>query len=137
MEALPPEGHFAPYPSVATILFVEDETTIRGIAKLYLERQGYRVFEAGDGAEALHLWEKHGREIDLVLSDVVMPHGINGEQLIRRFQAERPELEVILVSGHSADAIGLDRETNFLQKPYRLQSLAEMIDDSLGHAKAA
>ena len=125
----------------ATILFVEDETTIRLMAKAYLEGNGYRVIEASDGSEAVSLWQKHEPEIDLVLTDVMMPGGVNGHQLVERLKTDRPNLKAIYVSGYSSDLFGeetfLDESTKFLQKPYRLKNLAEMVHDCLRGEKAA
>jgi CheY-like chemotaxis protein len=124
-----------------TILFVEDEPTIRAMATMYLTRDGYRVLEANDGAQAVMLWEQHGDEIDLVLTDLMMPGGLNGHQLVERLQAERPNLKAIFVSGYNSDVFGeqtfLGETTNFLPKPYRLKNLSEMIHDCLGCAHAA
>ncbi len=114
-----------------TILLVEDEETIREMAKVFLEAHGYHVIEAGDGVEALRLWQEHREEIAILLTDLVMPHGVSGQELARQLKLDRPDLEVIYSSGYSADLFGensfLKTDTNFLQKPYRLKSLAEMI----------
>lgn len=125
----------------ATILLVEDEPTIRSLAKLYLEQKGFRVIPANDGEEAIALWQKRDGEIDLVLTDVVMPRGVNGHQLVQRLQAEQPDLKAIFVSGYAADSLGnetaLDGDTNFLQKPYRLQNLVDMVYGCLERPLAA
>ena len=124
-----------------TILFVEDEPRIREMATMYLERDGYRVIEANDGAQAVMLWEKHEAEIDLVLTDLMIPGGLNGHQLVERLQADRPELQAIFVSGYSSDLFGketlLEETIHFLQKPYRLKNLSEMVQGCLGREKAA
>ena len=125
----------------ATILLVEDEPTIRGLAKLYLERNGFRVIPAVDGEEAIALWQKRDGEIDLVLTDLVMPRGVDGHQLVQLLQAEQPDLKAIFVSGYAADSLGnetaLDEDTNFLQKPYRLQNLVDMVYGCLERPLAA
>lgn len=86
------------------------------------------------------LWEKHEGEIDLVLSDLLMLGGMNGHQLVQRLKADRPDLKAILVSGRSSDLFSketrLDETTDFLQKPYRLRDLAEMVHDCLGQDRA-
>ncbi|MDQ6625800.1 MAG: response regulator, partial [Verrucomicrobiota bacterium] len=124
-----------------TILFVEDESAIRLLAKTYLEGSGFRVLAAADGAEAVTLWQKHGSEIDLVLTDLMMPGGVNGHELVERLQLDRPELKAIFVSGYSSDLFGeetfLHESTNFLQKPYRLKNLLEMVHECLDRDKAA
>jgi CheY-like chemotaxis protein len=124
----------------ATILFVEDEAAIREMATMYLEGNGYHVIEASNGREAVALWEKHRNEIDLVLTDLMMPGGLNGHQLVQRLQADRPDLKAIFVSGYSCDLFGdetfLDETTDFLQKPYRLKNLADMVHDCLARDQA-
>jgi signal transduction histidine kinase/DNA-binding response OmpR family regulator len=124
----------------ATILFVEDEAAIREMATMYLEGNGYHVIEASNGREAVALWEKHRNEIDLVLTDLMMPGGLNGHQLVQRLQADRPDLKAIFVSGYSCDLFGdetfLDETTDFLQKPYRLKNLADMVHDCLARDPA-
>ena len=114
-----------------TILLVEDEETIREMAKMFLESHGYRVLEAGNGPEALQIWNNGQDQIDLLLTDLVMPHGVSGQALAQQLQSDRPSLKVIYSSGYSCDLFGpdsfLNPETNFLQKPYRLDSLAEII----------
>jgi two-component system cell cycle sensor histidine kinase/response regulator CckA len=114
-----------------TILLVEDEDTIRELAKVFLESHGYHVLEASNGPEALEIWKRDQARVDLLLTDLVMPHGVSGQALAQQLQSDRPNLKVIYSSGYSCDLFGensfLDPETNFLQKPYRLNSLAEMI----------
>lgn len=126
---------------VPTILFVEDEVNICEVGKIYLESKGYRIFEASNSNEALVLWQKHQSEIDLVVTDLKMPCGGTGHQLVRRLRIDRPDLKVIFTSGSSADSSGneslLDGNTNFLLKPYRLNGLAEMIHGFLSDKKAA
>jgi signal transduction histidine kinase/CheY-like chemotaxis protein len=123
-----------------TVLLVEDEETIRDIAKMFLETHGYHVIEASNGPEALEIWRKNHPRIDLLLTDLVMPHGVSGQELARQLQADRPSLKVIYSSGYSCDLFGensfLNPDTNFLQKPYRLNSLAEMIRQCLDGSTA-
>ena len=119
-----------------TILLVEDEPTVREMVKMYLEGNGYNVIEAADADRALELWHDRDCEIDLVLTDVMMPGLLNGPQLVQELQAERPELKAILVSGYGPDSFQDVTfpfgTTNFLQKPYRLIQLVEAIRDCLG-----
>src|SRR5204862_1968769 len=72
------------------LLLVEDEPELRALARQILECYGYRIFEAGTGAEALKLWPQHAQEIDLLLTDIVMPEGITGWELAGQLRAERP-----------------------------------------------
>jgi CheY-like chemotaxis protein len=123
----------------ATILFDDDDASLRDIARIYLEANGYRVIVAQDGKQAVKLWKQHQREIDLVLTDLMMPGGVNGHQLVQRLHVDRPDLKAIFVSGHNADLFGedvfLDETTNFLQKPYRLKNLADMVRDCLARGE--
>ena len=125
----------------ATILLVENEQAIREMLRMYLEGAGYSVLEAGDGDEALAVWERHAQAIDLVLADWMMPGRLNGCQLVRQLQTSRPGLEAIIVSGQSSEAfedeVMSGGPKNFLPKPYRLDCLAAMVHRCLQHAEAA
>lgn len=115
-----------------TILLVEDEDTIRFMARMFLKTNGYNVIEAGSGSEAVAIWETNKSKIDLVVTDLFMPGGIMGLQLAQRLQIDRPNLKVIFTSGHDCEENAfLDSATNFLPKPYRLNSLAEIVRQSL------
>jgi len=118
-----------------TILLVEDETAVRGLAKLILQRHGYRLLEAASGVEALSIWEKHGAEIDLLLTDMIMPDGLTGREVAKQLQARKPALKVVYVSGYSMESDGttfrLRPGTSFLQKPYQPQKLLQTIRDNL------
>ena len=87
------------------LLLVEDEAELRALARQILECYGYRIFEARTGAEALKLWPQHAQEIDLLLTDIVMPEGITGWELAGQLRAERPDLKVICASGYSIDLL--------------------------------
>jgi len=85
--------------------------------------------------EALSVWEKHETQIDLLLTDMVMPDGVTGRDLAKRLQAAKPGLKVIYTSGYSLDSEGTtfrarDAST-FLQKPYQSQKLAQAVRNSL------
>jgi two-component system cell cycle sensor histidine kinase/response regulator CckA len=104
-----------------TILFVEDDEGVRALSRTLLERYGYRVLEANNGIQALKLWEEHHESVALLLTDLVMPGGLSGQDLAGRLQQYKPELKVIFTSGYSA-ATELQGELqsgeNFLQKPF-------------------
>ncbi len=104
-----------------TILLVEDDPGVRMLTRVTLERQGYRVLEASSGPEGATLWQMHGHQIALLLTDLVMPGGITGLQLARSLKAERPGLGVIYISGYSAEIAGRELELlaneRFLSKP--------------------
>ncbi len=104
------------------VLFVEDEGIVREAGRLALERGGYEVFEASDGPEALAAWERCPARISLLVTDMVMPHGVSGGTLARVLQARDPQLRVLYTSGYSSEVISEDLHlthgVNFLRKPY-------------------
>jgi two-component system, cell cycle sensor histidine kinase and response regulator CckA len=118
-----------------TILVVEDEAALRELVVNVLEICGYRIYQARTGVEALRVWEKHKSEIDLLLTDMVMPEGMSGRQLAERLQAEDPALKVIYTSGYSPGMAGKDiallEGFNFLAKPYPPSRLAHVVRDCL------
>jgi DNA-binding LytR/AlgR family response regulator len=87
-----------------------DEEPLRKIVESVLRRQGFKVLTAPSGLEALEVWAERGSEIDLLLTDVVMPNGITGGQLASRLLAEKPSLRVIYTSGYNADFYAPDRQ---------------------------
>jgi CheY-like chemotaxis protein len=114
-----------------TILLVEDETPVCRLATVLLQRQGYRVLAAGSGAEALALWQEHGKVIDLLFTDMIMPGGMNGRELAEKILADRPELKVIYTTGYSPDEfrqnLALQEGVNFLGKPYNPDKLVRIV----------
>jgi two-component system cell cycle sensor histidine kinase/response regulator CckA len=118
-----------------TIFIVEDEPSLRGLVRKVLERNGYVVLDAPTAVAALEVWSQNKTRIDLLLTDMVMPDGMNGRELADRLKAENPNLKVIFTTGYSADLMGKDivlREgVNFLQKPYPPQKLIQTIRNGL------
>jgi len=117
-------------PGTETILLVEDEANLRYLAKQYLEKQGYRVIEAADGAVALHIAVAHEGPIHLLLTDIIMP-GMNGRELAQRITEIRPEARVLYMSGYTENVIGyggmLEAGVNLLQKPFSLRDLKSKV----------
>jgi len=122
-----------------TILIVEDEPGLRELFCLTLQRLGYRVFTECSGTKALHSWSSRLDQIDLLLTDLVMPDGISGWELAGTFQAEKPDLKTIYMSGHSADAngyfSGATKGIRFLAKPFSVETLAEAVRACLDEAE--
>ncbi|HWB59402.1 MAG TPA: response regulator [Chthoniobacteraceae bacterium] len=118
-----------------TILLVEDDEEVRMVTRMALEQHGYRVIEAGDGVAALKICENEPRPADLLLTDLVMPAALSGQELSARLQRQWPKLKVIFVSGYSAEIAGRQIELksgeNFLQKPFALNQLLATIRRSL------
>jgi PAS domain S-box-containing protein len=113
-----------------TILLVEDEDSLREVAREYLSNKGYSVVVASDADSAIAAVETGGHSIDLLLTDVVLP-GSSGVQLAQRLAAENPQMRVLYVSGYTADAIvhhgGHAANFAFLSKPFSLSTLARKI----------
>jgi len=113
-----------------TLLVVEDSPTVRGIAVSMLRGLGYTVLEAADGHAALAILETRV-PIDLLFTDLIMPNGINGQDLLRRGRALRPDLRAMFTSGYSEqflrDRNSADAGVPLLNKPYRRHALAEAV----------
>jgi PAS domain S-box-containing protein len=129
LQQLAPEGG-----NRETILVVEDDEDVRRAAAENLRELGYRVLEAGDGPTALALLEQHA-EIDLLLTDVVLPGGMNGAQVAASLRAARPGVPVLFTTGYARNAIvhhgRLDAGVHLLTKPFTFEDLAHKIRDLL------
>jgi CheY-like chemotaxis protein len=117
-----------------TILVVEDDLAVQALARRLLERQGYSVIVAHDGAGALQQVAEHSGEIALVITDVVMPN-MSGGELAACLAETHPELAVLFISGYTDDVVVLrgllDASAAFLQKPFTAASLARAVRDTL------
>ena len=119
----------------ASILLVEDEEAVRAFAARALTSRGYKVSEAASGMEALEVMKEVGGDIDLVVSDVVMPE-LDGPSLLKELRKTRPDLKIIFVSGYAEDAFRKNlpegEEFHFLPKPFSLKQLAVAVKETLG-----
>jgi two-component system, cell cycle sensor histidine kinase and response regulator CckA len=114
-----------------TLLIVEDDASVRRLTGESLARLGYNVHEASNGHEALRLWETEGGRVDLLITDMVMPEGMTGMELVERLQSLKPGLRAILASGYSSEIAqaGVPENTGilYLAKPYDTQDLADAV----------
>ncbi len=117
------------------ILLVEDEDNVRAFSARALRATGYEVFEADSGEEALFVLEDIGGQIDLMVSDVVMPE-MDGPALLVKVREKLPNLKVIFVSGYAEESvrqdIADDRSVEFLAKPYSLDQINSKVKEVLG-----
>jgi PAS domain S-box-containing protein len=120
----------------ATVLLVEDEKMVRVLVQDVLSMYGYTVLAAANGAEALQVVEQLAPNIDLLLTDVVMPGGIGGRQLVEALRKQRPELKVLYMSGYTDDAVVrhgiIEADMAFIQKPFTPVALARKVREVLG-----
>jgi len=126
------ESDAAPLPDGReTILVVEDEPALRRMVTRTLRRHGYHVFEAEDGPAAVELWAEHSGDIDLMITDMVMPGGMSGRELAKRLLVDRPGLKVVYTSGYTRDLFAVDEaefeSMRFLAKPYAMDALARVL----------
>jgi len=117
-----------------TILLVEDEEGLRTLNARGLSSRGYTVLEAGNGVEAMEVLEKRGGDVDLVVSDVVMPE-MDGPTLLKEMRKRNPELKIIFVSGYAEDAFQKHLPEHgqfaFLPKPFTLKQLVAAVKETM------
>ena len=139
-EAAPAAGEPGPDAAGgATVLLVEDEESVRLLARRVLARAGYRVLEAGGGARALEVAAAHQGPIDLLLTDVVMP-GVGGPSLAEAVARTRPSTRVLFMSGYPGDAIthhGLPPDVRLLAKPFSPATLLHRVADAMAERPGA
>ena len=116
-------------PQLETILLVEDEPAVRQLFLLALTRAGYRVYEARNGQEALKVFDQHGDSVDLLLTDMRMPH-MGGAELARQLREKRHALKLLCISGY-AGASDLEFSGDFLAKPFSRDELLKKVREVL------
>jgi two-component system, cell cycle sensor histidine kinase and response regulator CckA len=128
------DKHLSDLTGTAHILLVEDEDAVRMFAARALKDKGYEVMEASNGQEAIQIAKQNNIEIDLIITDVVMP-GMDGPQMINEIRQFMPSVKVVFISGYAEDSFRkkLNNEENihFLPKPFNLKDLALKVKDIL------
>jgi PAS domain S-box-containing protein len=129
-----PPSAFRPTRGTETVLVVEDEPDVRGLAREILESYGYRVLEAAGAEEALQISRSHQGAIHILVTDVVMP-GFSGPVLASRLRASRPDTRVLYISGYTDAEIVhrgvLQRGANLLEKPFTPDALVARVREVL------
>jgi CheY-like chemotaxis protein len=120
-----------------TILVVEDDTQVRTVATTILKGLGYEVLEAGDGQTALGILQSDF-SVNLLFTDLIMPNGMSGQDLLRQAREVRPSLKALFTSGYSEEFLkdrkGFEGNVQILSKPYRRHKLAEAVRGALDGA---
>jgi PAS domain S-box-containing protein len=113
-----------------TVLVAEDEEQVRNLAHAMLTQLGFKVLLASDGPEALDLLDAYEDDVELLLTDVVMPK-MNGKDLAAKAMLKKPNLKLVFMSGYTDDIVpdeeGFNEGVGFIQKPFSLKSLSELI----------
>ena len=122
-----------------TILLVEDEEGLRALNARGLASRGYTVIEAGNGVEAIDLLERRGGNVDLVVSDVMMPE-MDGPTMFKELRKRHPGVKVIFVSGYAEDAFQKSlpdpEKYDFLPKPFTLKQLVAQVKETMARPTA-
>jgi CheY-like chemotaxis protein len=117
-----------------TVLVVEDEHGVRQMIRIMLDKYGYTVLEASNGTEAIEVSTRHESQIDLLLTDLVMPQ-IGGRELAELLRPQRPDMKVLFMSGYTDDIFirqGIsDATASLLLKPFTAETLAERLRELL------
>ncbi len=137
LEPVVDESHFVPVRrnATGTILLVEDEALLANMAREVLEDCGFRILQAASGEEALELAAAYKGDINLLLTDVVLPAGIDGTLLAERLRASRPELKVIYMSGYNDVMVTFEGKLAagaiLLEKPFTTTTLRARVQEIL------
>lgn len=119
-----------------SIIVVDDDAAVRRIASRILSEEGFRVLEASDGDEAIRIAERHGPDIGLVVTDIVMPR-LNGIELLERLSRIQPALPVVLMSGYTSNELmgrALVAPCGILRKPFAPEALIDEVRRCLATA---
>ena len=111
--------------SLLTILLVEDEMFVREVTREILESAGYRVLVAGSAEEAQRIYDRHTAELDLLLTDVILPRE-NGREFATRAVRGNPQLQVLYVTGYPEQMVAAENEQS-LAKPFSADALLERV----------
>ncbi len=129
------ERHIHMPKGTETVLLVEDEEGVRNLVSKMLRGQGYKVYEAEHGHHALEVFARYGNEIQLLLTDVIMPK-MSGRELAERLTAKSPALKVVFMSGYTDDIVAREGvvfdNTILLHKPFTLEGLTRKLREALG-----
>jgi two-component system cell cycle sensor histidine kinase/response regulator CckA len=135
MLPMAPETEPEPESRLPTVLIVEDEEALRRLVRRVLEADGKRVLEAADGRAALAILDREGGEIDLLITDVVMP-GMSGPELVEHVTERWPDLRIVYSSGYTDSRLagrGFDEDSaDLLRKPYTVDELRRRVAQELG-----
>jgi len=116
-----------------TILLVEDEDTVRKVIERLLDKLGYHVLSARSAEEAIELFDERDEELDLVLTDVVMP-GLTGVEMAEVLKERRPDMRFLFTSGYTSKELGGNPQAPpepFLPKPFSMEELSRSVEEAL------
>jgi PAS domain S-box-containing protein len=133
LEGEPP----SPAETGTTVLLVDDDESMRRVTRRILTRSGFRVLEAEHGADALRVAAAHDGNIDLLVTDVLMP-GIRGPELVEELTIRSPEIRVLYMSGYTDEDIsrwGLDSGVAFIHKPFTTEGFSDAVNQVLSQTR--
>ena len=113
-----------------TIVLVEDEFELQELICEFLTDAGYHVFCAQDGNSALAILEERAGQADLIMTDVTMPH-IDGNQLTKLVRQKWSDIPFVYMSGHSREAVRQSKDVHFLEKPFTMTRLLELVEKAM------
>ncbi|MCD6120393.1 MAG: response regulator [Spirochaetales bacterium] len=110
---------------------MEDEEAVRTVTSRILSVKGYSVLNAGNASEAINICKRRKEDIAMLITDIIMPGGMSGPDLVKYLSGIHPEMKVLYISGYTEDTIGHhgvpETGTSFLQKPFTSKALLELI----------